>query len=146
MKGQVIADCRVARETLRDCSSLEREITDLRKEQEQVAELARIAILEHVSVAEGVVNTLQEKYLAKHDALALQIVQLEAECRRRVKKCDLIAKFIRSLAKQETVIDAFDEKLFVAVVDHVTVGREGGIVFHVIHGTHTLEKMEWLTK
>ena len=78
MKEQVIADCRIARETLRDCSSLEREIADLRKEQEQVAELARIAILEHASVAEGGGNALQEEYLAKHDALAQRIVQLES--------------------------------------------------------------------
>ena len=131
MKEQVIADCRIARETLHDCSSLEREIADLRKEQEQVAELARIAILEHVSVAEGGVNTLQMKYLAKHDALAQQIVQLEAECRRRVEKCDLIAKFIHCLAKQENFIDTFDEKLFMAVVDHVTVfmGRKANYTF-----------------
>ena len=133
MKEQVIADCRIARETLRDCSSLEREIADLRKEQEQVAELARIAILEHVGVAEGGGNALQEEYLAKHDALAQRIVLLEAECRRSVEKCDLIAKFIRTLSKQETVIDAFDEKLFVAVVDHVTVGREEDMVFHMIY-------------
>ena len=39
MKEHVIADCRLARETLRDCSSLEREIADLRKEQEKVAEI-----------------------------------------------------------------------------------------------------------
>ena len=135
MKEQVIADCRIARETLRDCSSLEGEIADLRKEQERVAELARIAILEHVSVAEGGVNTLQEEYLTKHDALVQQIVQLEAECRRRVEKCDLIAKFMRSLARQETVIDVFDEKLFMAVVDTVTVNRDVRMNFHLINGT-----------
>ncbi|MDD3401718.1 MAG: zinc ribbon domain-containing protein [Eubacteriales bacterium] len=135
MKEQVIADCRLARESLRDCSSLEQEIADLRKEQEKVAELARIAILEYVSVAEGGVDALQEEYLAKHDALAQQIVQLESECRRRVEKCDLIAKFIRTLAKQETVIDAFDERLFVAVVDHAAVNRNGSMTFLLIDGS-----------
>ena len=135
IKEQVIADCRIARETLRDCSSPEREISDLRKEQERVAELVRIAILEHANAAEGGVNALQEEYLAKHDALAQQIVQLEAECRRRVEKCDLIAKFIRSLTKQETVIDVFDEKLFLAVVGNVTVDRDGISTFYLVNGT-----------
>lgn len=46
----------------------------------------------------------------------------------------MIAKFIRSLARQETVIDAFDDKLFVAVVDHVTIGRDGSTEFHIING------------
>jgi len=104
----------------------------LRKEQERVAERARIAILENASVTEGGANALQEEYLSKHDALALQIVQLEAECRRRVEKCDLIAKFIRTLAKQETVIDAFDERLFLAVVDYVAVSHDGRIRFVLI--------------
>ena len=135
MKEQVIADCRIARETLRDCSSLEREIADLRKKQEKVAELARIAILEHVGVAEGGVDALQEEYLAKHDTLAQQIVQLESECRRRLEKCDLIAKFIRSLAKKERLIDAFDDKLFVAVVDRVAVHRNGSISINLINGS-----------
>lgn len=65
MKEHVIADCRIARETLRDCTSVKREIADLRKEQERVSELARIAILEQAHATEGGVNALQKEYLDK---------------------------------------------------------------------------------
>ena len=52
-----------------------------------------------------------------------------------MEKCDLIAKFIRSIAKQKTVIDSFDEKLFVAVVDHATVYCNDSISFNLINGS-----------
>ena len=47
----------------------------------------------------------------------------------------LIAKLIRSLAKQEDAIDAFDERMFLAVVGNVTVNRDGISTLHLINGT-----------
>ena len=63
-----------------------------------------------------------------------QLTVLEADKVKRLAKAKALERFVREVESRSLVLEAFDEKLWLAVVDQVTVGLDGEIVFRFRNG------------
>lgn len=54
-----------------------------------------------------------------------QITLLEADKAKHLAKAKALDRFVREVVNRPLVLEAFDEKLWLAVVDQVTVGLDG---------------------
>ena len=136
-KGAVLDDCRVIRDTLTDCSSIEQELADLKREVEVVTELARRCISENAQTAQD-----QEAYQQKYDGYVAQYEQMKARTEEleklrdaRKAKADLLGGFMLALEKLDGVLTVFDDQLWLTAVDRATVKHDGQIVFTFYNGT-----------
>lgn len=132
----LLEDCRLMLEALTDCADIDTEIANLTEELEVVTELSRRCVEEN---ARSALN--QTEYAAKYDALErrfneasdkLNALGLEKE--RKKTQADRIGEFMFLLREREEAIPEFDEKLWTASVDRVTVARDGGMAFTFRNG------------
>ena len=65
-----------------------------------------------------------------------QITLLEADKAKHLAKAKALDRFVREVVNRPLVLEAFDEKLWLAVVDQVTVGVDGEMVFRFRNGTN----------
>ena len=59
---------------------------------------------------------------------------LETAKRERLGKAKVIDGFVRDIENRELAVTRFDEKLWVAVIDRVVVGRDGAMLFRFRNG------------
>ena len=76
-------------------------------------------------------NGLVERY----EKLKKKSLSLQKQKEERLAKRDLIGGFILELSKCKKLLTEFDEKLWVAAVDKVTVFEDGRLVFAFKDGT-----------
>ena len=130
-RDELLENCRLAREALGDCEELDRETDSLRQEQERVSQLARRAIHEqaHFTGELDGDGTVSADSLQRYNEITEKLAVLEAERKQRIEKRRVLGRFIRDIEAQKLVVDTFDEKLWTAVIDHVSVPRNGGMRF-----------------
>ena len=63
---------------------------------------------------------------------------MEAQKRERLGKGKTLEGVIREIQTRELAITEFDEKLWLAVVDHVVVGRDGSMTFRFKNGAEIM--------
>ncbi|MEA4899929.1 hypothetical protein ACH6CV_12125 [Bacillota bacterium Meth-B3] len=73
-------------------------------------------------------------YLERHRQASQRAEELEARKRERLGKGKILEGFIRDIQNRELAITEFDEKLWLAVVDKVAVGRNGSMIFQFKNG------------
>lgn len=136
-REDLIADCRLAQNALCDCSAIDAELADLQQEIEVVVELSRKAIYENARIAQSQEEWSKRNngYLERHRRATERIAELEEMKREQQAKGLQLEAFIRELASCPLVIDEFDERLWVAAVDTVTVTKDGRLVFRFKDGT-----------
>ena len=78
-------------------------------------------------------------YLDRHRTATEQVAALEAERRRRKSRVRILETFIRNITASPRVLTVFDEKLWTAAIDRVTVMLDDGLVFRFKDGT----EVEW---
>lgn len=78
-------------------------------------------------------NRRYDGYAAKHEKLKNQYGDAQAEREARQNKAQLLDSMIDSLIGA-AVVTEFDVKLWNATVDHVTVNRDGSLVFTMRDG------------
>ena len=83
-----------------------------------------------------------EEYNAHYNALVkryekakAKAVSLQQQKEERLAKHDLIGGFMSELAQRKELLAEFDEKLWIALVEHVTVFQDGRLVFVFRDGT-----------
>lgn len=132
----LLEDCRLIQHTLSDCSEIDTEISELREEIEVVAELTRKCIAENS-------NTVldQEEYNARYELLVERynratnrLEVLEKAKTEREAKADSIGAFMFSLSEQDKPLAEFDDRLWLTVIDTVTVHEDGRLVFNFKNG------------
>jgi len=130
-RDEVIADCRLAQKVLSDCSEIDGKIKELYREINVVAGLSRKAIQENARVAQDQdeFNKLINGFQEQHRVMTEQIAVLENQKSERQNKRLVIDNFINELASRPLVIDEFDERLWMAAVERVTVGVDSKMVF-----------------
>lgn len=135
-RDEVIADCRLAQGVLSDCSEIDDKIDELRREIDVVAKLSRKLISENANVAlsQDEFNQRNNEYLKRHRIAMERISELEDVKRERMNRVTVIDGFIRELETRPLVIDEFDEQLWVAAVEKVTIGVNGEVVFRFRDG------------
>ena len=136
-RDDLLEACRLIQHTLTDCTEIDTEISDLRAELEVVAELTRKCIAENSSNALN-----QEEYLARYTALEGRYEgakgRLETMLTRKAEreaKADQIGAFMFELAERDEPLTEFDDRLWLAVIDTVTVHPDGRLVFKFQNGT-----------
>lgn len=82
---------------------------------------------EYHSRYDGMVN--------RHDQLRTKILALEKKRTERMAKADAISGFMFRLRELDLPLEHFDERLWLEVIDHVTVHRDGGLTFRFWDGS-----------
>ena len=67
------------------------------------------------------------------DRITTLLEQLDREKAERISKSKVIAKFIKSISKQETITE-FNDDLWFAVIENVVVGVDGSLTFKFKNG------------
>jgi len=130
-RDALIEDCRFAQSTLCDTAEIDSELTELKNEIEVVSQLSRKAIYENARTAvnQAEWNERNDSYQQRHRLATERVNELEYEKRERLGKAKIIEGFIRDIEKRPLAVTEFDDKLWLAVIDRVTVKSDGALVF-----------------
>ena len=135
-KDGILADCRLMQTTLTDCTGIDAEIERLLMEVDVVTELTRRCISENAQSAQN-----QQEYTARYNSLVeryekakVQLEQLRATKTAREAQAEAIGAFMFEVQEMD-VLTEFDEKLWLAVIDKVTVHTNGRMTFRFRSGT-----------
>ncbi len=133
----LIEDCRLAQNVLCDTTAIDTELTELFREIEVVTELSRKAIYENArsAVDQKEWTERNNAYLERHRKASEQVDELEAIRRERLGKGKIIEGFIKDIESRPLAIAEFDEKLWLAVLDQVTVNQDGAMTFRFKNGS-----------
>ncbi len=136
-RESVISDCALMRQVLSDTSALDAELDSLSEEITVVAELVKTCIRENASTAQSQ-DEYAKKYnglLARYEKATARLTELTAEKERKYNQDRELRLFIEALKKQPLVLEEWDERLWIAILDRATVFRDGRIVFKFKSGS-----------
>lgn len=130
-REQLLADCALACARLSDCTELDAQLEQLSTEIAKLEQQIRACIQENASA------TLEQKdYQKRYNRLAERCQsaydkreKLEQERERRMRREKELQIFLCTLEKQPLVLEEWDELLWVLLVEHATVRRDGSIEF-----------------
>ena len=130
-KERLLDECRTMQAALTDTGSLDSEISALLSEMEVVAELTKRCIEENSTTAQD-----QATYLERYNGLAeryetakAKLEKLQAVKAKREAKAEDIGGFMFELAEYGEPLTEFDDRLWLTVIDTVTVHRDGQLTF-----------------
>ncbi|NLI08756.1 MAG: recombinase family protein [Thermotogaceae bacterium] len=135
-RESVISDCASMRRVLSDATTLDAELDDLNEEITVVAELVKACVRENASTAQS-----QEEYakkynglLARYEKATARLADVTAEKERKHDQDRDLWLFIEALKKQPLVLEEWDERLWIAILDRATIYRDGRIAFRFKSG------------
>lgn len=135
-RESVVSDCLLMRQVISDCTALDEDLNSINEEITIVAELVKACVKENASTARS-----QEKYTKKYNGLlsryekaTTRLAELTAEKERKHNQDREIRLFIEELKKQPLVLEEWDERLWITIVDRATVFRDGRIAFRFKSG------------
>lgn len=135
-RESVIADCVLMRQVLSNTTALDAELDSLNEEITVVAELVKTCVMENASTAQS-----QEEYakkynglLARYEKATARLAEVTAEKERKHDQERELRLFIGALKRQPLVLEEWNERLWVALVERATVFRDGRIVFKFKNG------------
>ena len=133
----LIEDCRLAQNVLCDTTAIDTELAELFREIEVVTELSRKAIYENARTVVDQTEWTERNnaYLERHRKASEHVDELEAAKRERLGKGKIIEGFIKDIENRPLAIDGFDEKLWLAVIDQVTLDRDSIMTFRFKNGS-----------
>ena len=136
-RSEILENCRMMQELLTDCSELDEKWKAVTQEMEVVAELTRKYIMENSMTVQNQeeYNTHYNALMERYEKAKAKAVSLQQKKEERLAKRDLIGGFISELAHRKELLTEFDEKLWIALVEHVTVFQDGRLVFAFRDGT-----------
>jgi len=147
----LIEDCRLAQRVLYDSATIDAEIAELRQEIDVMEELSRRSIAEsaHPNPGENAKSTDSknewsehfDNYLERRRMATERVNELEAVKREQFLKSRIIESFIHDIEIRPLVLTEFDEKLWLAVVDRVIVGKGGRMVFRFRGGVEVVGEL-----
>jgi len=136
-REQVLEACEEMRLLVSDCTELDAEIDALNEEIQVVAELVSQCIKENASTKQS-----QEEYARKYNRLvkryekAMDKLKLATDEReRRMQRDREIRIFVASIEKQPTVLETWDDELWISLLETATVYANDRIAFRFKNGT-----------
>lgn len=136
-RERLIEECRMMQAELTDCSDIDKEIQNLLQELDVVAELVRGCVDENSSTAIDQ-DGYHERYnglVSRYDHGKARIKELETERKGRMAKAEAIGGFMFRLRELEQPLEYFDSRLWLEVVDHVVVRKDGSLAFVFYNGS-----------
>ena len=135
-KDSALENCRLIQSTLTDCTGIDKEIQTLLEEIEVVTKLTKRCIAENSQTAQN-----QEEYAARYNGFVeryekakVQLEQLRATKAAREAQAEAIGAFVFEV-QELGILTEFDEKLWLTVIDTVTVHADGRMTFKFQGGT-----------
>ena len=136
-RDALLEDCRLIQKTLTDCNEIDARLDTLMQEIEVVSELTKRCIEENAQNAQD-----QDAYAERYNGLVERYERTKAEVddlqRRKAErqaKAENIGAFMFELVERQDAITEFDDRLWLATVDKVTVYSDGRLVFLFQNGT-----------
>lgn len=129
-KDNILEDCRLMQATLTDCTGIDTEIESLLEEIDVVTELTKRCIAENSQMAQN-----QEEYAARYNGFVeryekakARLEQLRTTKAAREAQAEAIGAFMFEVQELDALTE-FDEKLWLTVIDTVTVHADGRMTF-----------------
>ena len=135
-KDNILEDCRLMQATLTDCTGIDAEIESLLEEIDVVAELTKRCIAENSQTAQNQ-NEYAARYngfLERYEKAKAQLEQLRATKVAREAQAEAIGAFMFEVQELDALTN-FDDKLWLTVIDTVTVHADGRMTFKFQGGT-----------
>ena len=136
-KNDVISEYKQIIRLLTDHAALDLEVKQQTEEAEIVAELIQKCVAENAITTQD-----QEAYLerykglkARYEAATQRLKQIEGQRTERKQRRQKMLEFIRMLENSDGLLIEFDEGLWNATVEKVTVMVDGSMVFKWRNGT-----------
>ena len=136
-RDQVIQACEVMRSVVADFTELDAEIDALNEEIQVVAGLVSQCIKENATSQQS-----QEEYTKKYNRLVRRyeraverLKKASAEKDNRLDRDRDLRVFIAEIETQPLILDTWDERLWVALLDSATVHADSRITFRFKDGT-----------
>ena len=135
-KNALLENCELVRAKYTDCSTIDAEIANLLREIDVVTELTRKCVEENAASAQNQseYTTRYNSYVERYSAAKARVETLEQERTLRLARADAFDAFIRTVRGMDTVPVEFDDRLWLKVIDTVTVKDDGKLVFKFQNG------------
>ena len=121
---------------LSDMTQLDTDLAKLQNEQEIVIELTRKLVSENAAIAQRQTDYL-EKYTSlvdRYEDIATQIAVLQQKRSERLDRNREIEIYIDTIVNQKGELQEFDPRVWMDVMDIVTVHHDGRMVFRFKDG------------
>ena len=142
-REHILEDIRLVQATLCDCTELDAQQTALAEEMEIISELIRQCIEENTVKVQNQTEYLEryERHTQRYEKLKQRYEAIEAERQRWKEQNDRISAFAATLAERKEIPIEFDDDLWLAAVDHVTVNADETVTFTFKSGIEITEQM-----
>lgn len=135
-KDSALENCRLMQTTLTDCTGIDKEIQTLLEEIDVVTELTKRCIAENSQMAQN-----QEEYAARYNGFVeryekakARLEQLRTTKAAREAQAEAIGAFMFEVQELDALTE-FDEKLWLTIIDTITVHADGRMTFKFQGGT-----------
>ena len=135
-RARIIGDLEAVKEGLCDETDLIEKQEKLAAEMEVLEGLMHKAIMVNAETEQDQeeYNQRYDGYAVKHEKLKKQYGDAQSEREACQNKAQILDSMIEGLRSAAAVIPEFDGKLWNATVDHVTVSRDGILIFTMLDG------------
>ena len=142
-REHILEDIRLVQATLCDCTELDAQQTALAEEMEIISELIRQCIEENTIKVQNQTEYLEryDRHTQRYEKLKQRYEAIEAERQRRKEQNDRISAFAATLAERKEIPIEFEDDLWLAAVDHVTVNADETVTFTFKSGIEITEQL-----
>lgn len=135
-REQLIEDCRIIQQTLTDTTEIDAELSRLLAEINVVTELTRQGIEENSFVAQNQneYTKVYDEYVKRYDTLKAKVNALQKTKAERQLQFNAIGAFMFEVMELSQPPVEFDEKLWIASIDSLTVYHDERLVFKFKNG------------
>lgn len=135
-KETILENCELVRAKYTDCTTIDGELADLLREIDVVTELTRKCVEENATCAQNQCEytTRYNGYVERYNTTKARIEALERERTLRLARADTFSAFIRTVREMDTVPAEFDDRLWLKIINTVTVKSNGTTVFRFQNG------------
>ena len=137
-----IAACKQVRDILSDCTAFEKQVTELYTQHDDITKTMQEYIRRNATKPQkqDEYNEQYEKYEQKSYEIKKDISAVQAKIARRLSRKELLDGMIRELETADLTLPQFDEKLWRIMVENVTAGPDGEMLFKFRNGIEVTVK------
>mgnify|MGYP000009426845 FL=1 len=133
----VLETCQMLIDDLSDTTLLDLRIEKTSREMNAVAAVTKKHIAQNAETEQDQ-EEYDQKYHAlvqQYDKLQQQFIKLQQERTARINRMDTLHHFLETISAVPQVLDSFDEELWRATIEKVTVFHDGKMIFQFLDGT-----------
>ncbi len=142
-RERILEDCRLAQDTLCDCTDLDIEQATILEEMDILSEVIRHCVEENTVKVQNQAEYYEryDRHAKKYDKLKKRYEAIEAERQRRKEQSNRLGAFVSTIALQEELPIEFTDDLWLSTVERMTVNADETLVFTFKSGVEVTEQM-----